>query len=216
MKRIGCGTVETRIAFVFTLTVLYLSSGLGTAAHAGCKDKVSGLFNGLASWYGERFHGRRTASGKIYDQDKFTCAHRTLPFGTSILVVNPDNGKECTVVVTDRGPHSRNRVIDLSKAAARKLGIVGVGKVVCKTGIFASDAVKGTVKTTVAKVADVVTPGSKDATNVSVAATKVPAEAGKVPAEAGKVPVAAAKVPVEAAQVPVETAKASATLSTKN
>ncbi len=98
------------------------------------KNRVRGFIKGVASWYGTKFHGRKTASGQIFDQNAFTCAHRTLPFGTPILVKNPATGIECTVVVNDRGPYRARRAIDLSRAAARKLGITGVAKVLYRTG----------------------------------------------------------------------------------
>jgi rare lipoprotein A (peptidoglycan hydrolase) len=99
------------------------------------------IFKGIASWYGGKFHGRKTASGEVFDKHKLTCAHRTLPFGTEILVMNPATGKACTVTVTDRGPYHGKRVIDLSKAAAEKLGISGVARVVCATGKYIVDKV---------------------------------------------------------------------------
>jgi rare lipoprotein A (peptidoglycan hydrolase) len=110
------------------------------AAHHGDEVKLptkSGrIFKGLASWYGGKFHGRKTASGERFDEDKLTCAHRTLPFGTELLVMNAATGKVCTVTVNDRGPYHGKRVIDLSKAAARKLGISGVGRVMFSTGKY--------------------------------------------------------------------------------
>lgn len=96
--------------------------------------ECSRTFRGAVSFYADRFHGRRTASGARLDNNAYTCAHRTLPFGTKILVENPRNGSKCIVTVTDRGPFHRNRVIDLTRAAARKLGISGIGTVVCSTG----------------------------------------------------------------------------------
>jgi rare lipoprotein A len=83
----------------------------------------SDLSDGLASWYGREFHGRRTASGKRYDMHAMTAAHRTLPFGSLVRVVNPATGKTIVVEITDRGPFIRRRVIDLSAAAARALGV---------------------------------------------------------------------------------------------
>ncbi|PZM84250.1 MAG: hypothetical protein DKT66_06305 [Candidatus Melainabacteria bacterium] len=102
-------------------------------------SKLSRIFKGVASFYGKKFHGKKTASGKPFDMNAFTCAHPNLPFGTPVLVQNESNGAQCQVVVTDRGPYVGNRCIDLSKAAARKLGITGVAKVVCKTGRFIKD-----------------------------------------------------------------------------
>ena len=82
---------------------------------------------GLASWYGRDFHGRSTASGERFDMHGLTAAHRTLPFGTPVEVRNPANGKRVVVRINDRGPHTRRRLIDLSYAAARDLGIAARG-----------------------------------------------------------------------------------------
>jgi rare lipoprotein A len=82
---------------------------------------------GVASWYGERFHGRRTASGEPFNMHELTAAHPTLPFGTRVRVRNLDNGREVVVRINDRGPFSRGRVIDLSRAAASVLGFVQAG-----------------------------------------------------------------------------------------
>jgi rare lipoprotein A len=86
---------------------------------------------GTASWYGPGFHGRKAASGEIYNQNAMTAAHKTLPFGTKLRVTNEKTGKSVTVKINDRGPYHGSRVIDLSKAAATQLGIVqaGTGKV---------------------------------------------------------------------------------------
>jgi rare lipoprotein A len=89
------------------------------------------MFVGVASIYADKFHGRRTASGERFDQHKFTCAHKFLPFGTRLLVKNTHNGRVCVVTVTDRGPFCKDRVLDLSKAAANTLGITGISKVIC-------------------------------------------------------------------------------------
>jgi rare lipoprotein A len=78
---------------------------------------------GLASWYGEAHQGRRTASGEIYDKGRLTAAHRTLPLGTRLRVTNLENGRIVRVRVNDRGPYVGGRVLDLSEAAARALGM---------------------------------------------------------------------------------------------
>jgi rare lipoprotein A (peptidoglycan hydrolase) len=78
---------------------------------------------GIGSWYGGRFHGRRTSSGERFNQNALTAAHRTLPFGTRVLVTNLENGQSVEVRITDRGPRSPNRVIDLSREAATKIGM---------------------------------------------------------------------------------------------
>jgi len=80
---------------------------------------------GLASWYGNKFHGRRTASGEVYDMYAMTAAHRTLPIPSYARVSNPANGRTVIVRVNDRGPFVKGRVIDLSYTAARKLGVLG-------------------------------------------------------------------------------------------
>jgi rare lipoprotein A len=84
---------------------------------------------GNASWYGEPFHGRRASNGEIYDMNKLTAAHRTLPFETMVRVTNLNNGKSTVVRITDRGPFVDNRIIDLSLAAAREVDSVGPGVV---------------------------------------------------------------------------------------
>lgn len=84
---------------------------------------------GIASYYGGKFHGRRTASGEIFDKNAMTAAHRSLPFGTKVKVTNLRNGRTVLVRVNDRGPHVRGRIIDLSHAAAKKIGLKGVVRV---------------------------------------------------------------------------------------
>ncbi len=82
---------------------------------------------GIASWYGNPYHGRATASGEIFDMEKMTAAHRTLPFQTRLRVHNLDNGRTVEVRITDRGPFISGRIIDLSRAAARSIGMIGPG-----------------------------------------------------------------------------------------
>lgn len=82
---------------------------------------------GKASYYSKSVHGARTSNGGRYHKDSLTCAHRTYPFGTVLYVKNPRNGKTVTVKVTDRGPFGRGRIIDLSYAAAKELGMLSAG-----------------------------------------------------------------------------------------
>jgi rare lipoprotein A len=82
---------------------------------------------GVASWYGEPFNGRRTSNGETYDMYGFTAAHRTLPFGAVVRVTNLRNGKQTEVRINDRGPFVANRIIDLSLSAARAIDLVGPG-----------------------------------------------------------------------------------------
>ena len=82
---------------------------------------------GVASWYGHPYHGRATTSSEIYDMEQMTAAHRTLPLGTRVRVENLANGREVEVRINDRGPFVENRVLDLSRAAARKIQMLGPG-----------------------------------------------------------------------------------------
>lgn len=84
-------------------------------------------FSGKASWYGPQFHGRKTSDGHRFDMNGLTAAHRSLPFGTKLLVMNRKNGASCVVQVNDRGPFIGNRVIDLSRGAAQRLNMLGSG-----------------------------------------------------------------------------------------
>jgi rare lipoprotein A len=81
------------------------------------------LQTGPASWYGPRHHGRRTASGEVFDMNALSAAHPSLPFGTRLLVTNVANGRSVKVRVNDRGPHRRGFVLDLSRAAAKEIGL---------------------------------------------------------------------------------------------
>src|SRR5262249_5600803 len=99
----------------------------------GCVRKASIAPNevqtGTASWYGHPFHGRLTASGEIFDMNQRTAAHRTFPFGTVLRVLNLTNGKKIDVRVNDRGPFVKERVIDLSYAAAQAIWMPGIAQV---------------------------------------------------------------------------------------
>ena len=82
---------------------------------------------GKASWYGDAHHGKKTASGEIYDMNELTAAHRSLPLGSRVRVTNVENNRSVVVRINDRGPFVRGRIIDLSRAAARELGSLGAG-----------------------------------------------------------------------------------------
>jgi rare lipoprotein A len=84
---------------------------------------------GMASWYGPGFHGKTTSNKEVYDMHDMTAAHRTLPFGTHVMVTNMENGRTVIVRINDRGPFVKDRVIDLSYAAAQQLDMVGPGVV---------------------------------------------------------------------------------------
>lgn len=86
-----------------------------------------GVEFGIASWYGQEFHGRPTSSREVFNMNDMTAAHRVLPFGTHVMVTNLDNDRSVVVRINDRGPFVRGRIIDLSYAVARVLGVVGPG-----------------------------------------------------------------------------------------
>ncbi|ABB24861.1 septal ring lytic transglycosylase RlpA family protein [Pelodictyon luteolum] len=105
-------------------------------------DSNNGLFlvtEGLASYYADRFHGRMTANGERFNMDALTAAHRTLPFGTWVRVTNMENGKEVMVRINDRGPYVNGRIIDLSRGAARELGLIKPGTGEVKLEAFESN-----------------------------------------------------------------------------
>jgi rare lipoprotein A len=111
--------------------VLSLSWGCALFRREPVPPQIKRAEVGWASWYGEKFHGRRTASGEVYDMYQLTAAHKTLPLGTSVMVTHVNNGKSVEVTINDRGPFVKGRIIDLSYAAAQALEMVeeGVAKV---------------------------------------------------------------------------------------
>lgn len=98
---------------------------------------AANAMEGLAAYYSNRLNGRRTASGKVFNQSKLTAAHQTLPFGTKVKVTNTKNNRSVVVVVNDRGPTQAGRVVDLSRAAASQLRMVRAGLVPVKLEIVA-------------------------------------------------------------------------------
>ena len=92
---------------------------------ASCSRKITQT--GKASYYADKFQGRKTASGETFRQGRLTAAHRTLPFGTKVKVTNIANGKSVKVRINDRGPFAEGRIIDLSKKAAKRIGMINTG-----------------------------------------------------------------------------------------
>ncbi len=123
---------------------------------------------GIASWYGTKFHGRRTSSGEVYDIYKFTAAHKTLPLPTYARVTNLRNGRSIIVKINDRGPFYQNRIIDLSYVAAHRLGILGKG-----TGLVEVHAINAAAPATAR-------PASPTATPVTTAESTAAAAAGPI------------------------------------
>jgi rare lipoprotein A len=115
--------------WIIVFAVLMVAAILMIVSCAPRVKRVRGKFLGyaVASWYGPKFHGKLTASGEQYDMNSMTCAHKRLPFGTRLKLVNAENGKSAVVVVNDRGPFVRGRSLDLSRAAAEQLAMIGPG-----------------------------------------------------------------------------------------
>jgi rare lipoprotein A len=110
----GCGKKRPRVP-------------LASTARGGIPVPIGTEQRGMASWYGHPYHGRAAADGEIYDMETLVAAHRTLPFQTRVRVRNLSNGKTVDVRIIDRGPFVQGRVIDLSHAAAKEIGLIGPG-----------------------------------------------------------------------------------------
>jgi rare lipoprotein A len=119
----------TKRALLVTVAALLLTAGCAKKKRMPPAPPFpkSGVQVGIASWYGVPYHGRATSSGEIYDMERLTAAHQTLPFGTYVLVENLENGRMVQVRINDRGPFVEGRIIDLSRAAARDIGMLGPG-----------------------------------------------------------------------------------------
>ncbi len=105
---------------------------VGIVGYVGAKNSISTELykeRGISSWYGKKYHGKLTASGKKFDMNALTAAHKTLPFNTYVKVRNLENNKVVTVKITDRGPYAGERIIDLSYGAAKKIGVINKGLV---------------------------------------------------------------------------------------
>jgi len=126
-----CGSLAVALA---------LALALGCCFHHSTKIK-KGVQYGYASWYGGKFHGRRTASGETYDMFAMTAAHRTLPFSTIVRVTNLENGRSVVVRINDRGPFTdkKKRIIDLSLGAAKQLHMLETGIVKVRLEILSSE-----------------------------------------------------------------------------
>lgn len=122
--------MRSRVASLAMIVVL----AYGCASTQAPEPRPSETLQGVASWYGEEFAGRTTANGEIFDPSLLTAAHRSLPFGTVLDVTNPKNSQTVRVRVNDRGPYIGGRIIDLSYAAAKQIGLIepGIGDVIFK------------------------------------------------------------------------------------
>jgi rare lipoprotein A len=167
----------------FALLALAMFSAVGCGhrvAHAKvpiAPARIGATETGFASWYGIPYHGRRAASGEIYDMEKLTAAHRKLPFQTWVEVTNLANGKHVDVRINDRGPFARGRIIDLSQAAARDVDMLGPGTVRVRLKVIAPPLEES--------------PGATGTAIVSTKAGSTPATAPAPPAPAAIVSAAA-------------------------
>ena len=117
-----------RAKLCLILAIIWGAIGAQTEPEdSASQAKNKGMFKGNASYYSDKFHGRRMANGELYHRDSMTCAHLKFPFGTWLRVRNPLNDRTVVVRVTDRGPYSKRFVLDLSRAAARELDIIRAG-----------------------------------------------------------------------------------------
>jgi len=116
------------VGFVQIILIILLSAGCAFNKNNG-NVKIQ---KGLASWYGPKFHGKMTASGERYNMNKLTAAHRTIPFGTRVKVTHLKTKRSVVVRINDRGPFVKGRIIDLSRKAAKKIGLIeeGVARVI--------------------------------------------------------------------------------------
>lgn len=127
-------TALRKLIFIVGLSVYLVSCGTtrrGSAPAAESRNISTNdareIETGMASWYGPQFNGKLTANGEVYDMDGLTAAHRTLPFNTVLLVENMDNGNTVQVRINDRGPFAKDRIIDLSRGAAKRMEMIGPG-----------------------------------------------------------------------------------------
>lgn len=117
----------SRVALTGILATACFTLGSATEAAKGKQPPECASTSGVASYYAGNFIGRKTASGQIFTAQGMTAAHKSLPFGTRLKLTNKKNGKSVNVVINDRGPYVKGRMLDLSEAAARRLGFLEQG-----------------------------------------------------------------------------------------
>jgi rare lipoprotein A len=122
---------------LLTIAIAMLAVGCAKKAKVAKPPRIGSTEAGIASWYGHPYHGRRAANGEVYDMEKLTAAHRTYPFETWVRVKNLSNDRTVDVRIQDRGPFVRGRIIDLSRAAAREIELLGPGVTKVKLTVIA-------------------------------------------------------------------------------
>lgn len=131
-----CFNISNFLPIVFFVTSCVSTVYYNSSEHYQLKTTPKKFVEiGFASYYSDKFAGRKTASGEIYNPDDFTAAHPSLPFGVKVKVTNLENGRAVVVRVNDRGPFVQNRIIDLSKSSAQTLGFINKGIVLVKIEI---------------------------------------------------------------------------------
>lgn len=113
------GWIRMRRTIIIFFSLFFVSIGLSSR---------SIVETGKASYYADKFHGRKTTSGELYDKSKYTAAHKTLPFNTIVKITSKKDSKSVIVRINDRGPHIKKRIIDLSRVAAEKIGLIRLGE----------------------------------------------------------------------------------------
>lgn len=155
--KLFCARTISPAALVSLVVIQLLATGCSNNRKPASPMPPSGgklIQTGMASWYGPKFHGRRTANGERYDMHALTAAHPTLPFGTRLAVRNPRTGQEVLVRVNDRGPYKGHRILDLSFAAANAIGMVRAGTAVVELYLASSRKGPDSVMTASLGVAD--------------------------------------------------------------
>ena len=172
-----------RLNYVFSfIIILFFALNLSAFATGGGKTQT-----GTASWYGSKYHGRKSSNGEIYNKNKLTAAHPSLPFGTEVKVTNLSNNQSVVVRITDRGPFKGRRIIDLSEAAARKIDMIRSGVATVKMEVLTkpeSEVPSETalVDSVVAEVYYVVQAGSfSDLKNAEIQSEKIKALQADLP-----------------------------------
>jgi rare lipoprotein A len=135
--------MRVALGFLAAACLLLLVGCAGKRAPADLPALTGDVEEGVASWYGTKYHGRATASGERYDMYALTAAHPTLPFGVLVEVTNLQNDRRVRVRINDRGPFKEGRIIDLSYAAARKLGMVRQGLARVSVRVVGTDPAPG-------------------------------------------------------------------------
>jgi rare lipoprotein A len=126
-RTLASSRMRTSAVIILPLALLLAGCAKKAPAPRAATFRPGYTETGIASWYGPPYHGRRAADGSVYDMDQMTAAHRTMPFGTRVKVTNLTNTRACEVRITDRGPFAKDRIIDLSRAAAKSIDMIGPG-----------------------------------------------------------------------------------------